>query len=137
MSEKPEKEIEDYIAEYEQEVAKLQNKIQESFSSTLTKLLQESKLIESISWTQYTCYFNDGDECYFSVYAEDLTVNEEDWYDIKDNGKWADETDLVESISSLIMNTPDEIMKSIFGDHCEITVSKNGDVNVSDYENHD
>lgn len=31
--------------------------------------------LQSISWTQYSPYFNDGDECVFSAHTDDFSVN--------------------------------------------------------------
>ena len=40
----------------------------------------------SIYWTQYTPYFNDGDECYFSVHDLNIAIREEDEADFPYGG---------------------------------------------------
>ena len=44
--------------------------IQEEFPKMFEELFERSEIIESVSWTQFTDYFNDGDECTFSAHLD-------------------------------------------------------------------
>jgi ArsR family metal-binding transcriptional regulator len=44
-------------------------------SEALTAVFEEYPQVESISWTQYTPYFNDGDACEFSVNSYSIELN--------------------------------------------------------------
>jgi hypothetical protein len=101
------------------------------------KIFEKYPELESFSWCQYTCYFNDGDELYFSVYADDYTIsingkNYGTWYN-KD-GAWQNQAQ--KEISQLIYGVED-ILKDLYGDHTEITMYRDGEVSQSEYTNHD
>lgn len=60
--------------------------ISKDFPLLFTELFEQSKLINSLSWTQYTPYFMDGDECIFGVNLDYVYINGEynddvDWFD--------------------------------------------------------
>lgn len=95
--------------------------------------------VKSFSWTQYTPYFNDGEECvfgvndYFQVELEDGTELEE----VCDNPYWRQrkidageeltlEDNLGVALSELVGGIDDDTMKSLFGDHVRITVNREG-----------
>lgn len=95
--------------------------------------------VKSFSWTQYTPYFNDGDECvfgvndYFRVELEDGTELE-DVYDSSyrnqrkiDAGEELDlEDNLGVALSELVSGIDNDTMKSLFGDHVRVTVNREG-----------
>lgn len=116
----------------------------------------------SFSWTQYTPYFNDGDECVFSVHAEYGTTlkfeGESDDEDEEDDGetfssynaKYADPSVELPSyyadvprwkfnvggdVASLIGGVDDDTMKALFGDHVRVTVTREGI--DTEYHEHD
>lgn len=77
------------------------------------KLFTQFPLLESISWTQYTPYFNDGDVCNFRSchgYAE--TVPETGDFD--------------DAVADTLSLFDDEDMEWAFGDHVRVTVTRNG-----------
>ena len=125
------------VDEYHKKITKLQKKIQKTFSKTISELLECSELIDNISWSQYTLYFNDGDECYFNVYYDEISVNEESIYDLEWYEVNKEETSIVNAIRDTIGSTPEDIMKELFGNHVEVTVYKDGSVTVNEYEDHD
>ena len=83
---------------------------------------------ESFSWQQYTPYFNDGDECTFSVRSdiEEFTWGDEE-YDY-DNyvEKGTPQYDFTVAASKLVSSIDDEYMRSMFGDHVKVVVSRDG-----------
>jgi len=70
--------------------AEVAEEAEKMFKEGTKALFDAYEDLKSFSWRQYTCYFNDGDTCYFSVYNDSysLSVNgkdEEDDYDDEDS----------------------------------------------------
>lgn len=114
--------------------------------------------LESFGWTQYTPYFNDGEACIFYANTDYLIINEQyaedsNWYS-KENvtnwGQWnptlktyegrVEEpntnynqtlVDAYDEIVDFLGNFDNDFYLSKFGDHAEITVTRNG-VDISD-----
>jgi hypothetical protein len=136
---------------YEQNRLELVNALREEFSSLFIPLFEKSKLIESISWVQYTDYFNDGDACNFHANTEEIYINDEyeyelDWYswrvDSSSNNEIGPEVNIEESrivneIKTLINKFSYETLEELFGDHKMITLKKDGTLVVNSYTNHD
>src|SRR5689334_3768923 len=53
---------------------------QAAFQEGTAKLFELFPAMESFGWTQYTPYFNDGEECVFSANTEYPTINGEKEY---------------------------------------------------------
>lgn len=89
--------------------------------------------IESVSWRQYTPYFNDGDECEFGVRNDhdSISIDGKDYYD-DDNYK--KEEDRFKKVAAVLQSVPDEFYKDLFGDHSEITVKADGTIETEQYE---
>lgn len=141
---------------FEEKKKALVEELRKEFPAMFTELFAQSKRIDSITWRQYTPYFNDGDTCEFGVYADEPEVNEMslydiDWYDWKhryytqgdpryanlltDNPKIdIAECQLVEAFGDVIESIPEDFMKDLFGDHCEVTIRRDGTVDVNDYD---
>lgn len=63
--------IKSRIAEINKQKEELTAQLRKDFAPMLKPLFEKSEgKIKSISWNQYTPYFNDGDECTFSVHAD-------------------------------------------------------------------
>lgn len=105
----------------------------EAFKEASTELFDKHPKLESFSWTQYTPYFNDGDECCFSVHYDCPDINGEYGYDLDEKN-----TDLIAAqrdCEKLIKQFDEEDMKAMFGDHVQVTVTR-GSVETEGY-NHD
>lgn len=68
--------------EFELRKKQFVEELRKDFPVIFVHLFEKSELIESISWTQYTPYFNDGSECVFRVHT-DLYVNDEYYEDVE------------------------------------------------------
>jgi hypothetical protein len=120
------------------------------FSEISKDIFTNNPQLNSFSWNQYTPYFNDGDTCYFSVNRDYYKINEssdniDSW--TLNNEKYSKDLDLVElgfdSLESLkkAYNDIDELMnifddsdlEEMFDDHVEITVYRDGRIEVDDY----
>jgi len=99
----------------------------------------------SFSWTQYTPYFNDGDECVFSVHDYfDVTNTNGDllWEDLdawgaeysrKQGKELTREQEASEVLSTLVGGIDDDTMKALFGDHVRVTVTREG-IDIEEYD---
>lgn len=64
--------------------AELLESLRKEFPELFKPLMSQLKNIETIGWTQYTPYFNDGEECTFSAHTDDLMVDDEYEYERDD-----------------------------------------------------
>lgn len=148
--------IRQQLEEFDNKKKSLVDELRKEFPSMFAPLFEQSKLIESIGWTAYTPYFNDGDECKFRVNTSDLYVNGEydgdieflDWklrYYLKGDEEYKnilienpklslEEYKIVEGFKSLLESIPKDFHKDLFGDHCKVTMYKNGTIEVEEYE---
>lgn len=91
--------------------------------------------VTKVRWTQYTPYFNDGDECVFTVHADcELAFGDDDElqdaWDRKDRDAVAP---IYKAARQLVDGVPDEVMEAVFGDHAEITATRDG-FDVEEYQ---
>ncbi len=137
----------------------LLEELRAEFPKMFTELFNKSKIIESIGWKQYTVYFADGDECTFSVYQDEIDVNEEyeddlEWYDwrikyyLKGDNQYKnileknpnlniEDYKILQEFKEVLQSIPKDFYKDLFGDHKQITIYKDGTINVEEYTNHD
>jgi hypothetical protein len=182
------------VATVQAKIEGLQKEAQESgqklFNETATKLFEAFPFVAQVQWTQFTPYFNDGDECTFSAYAEDASLQTaadvEEESDVHENGaefhskcekvivhydnnpnyiphpqpQWGTpEYKAASAAGRLSRHTrreepnpdydptyeeaeeawrkflgafPDDVYKSLFGDHALVTLAKSG-VEVGEY----
>jgi hypothetical protein len=119
--------------------------------------------LESFSWRQYTNYFNDGEECYFSANVDDLEINGFTEYEddeLEEDGRlnillmsqeqiWKsgsgnvhnemfDEKalEIVNNIKMFLSHFDEDDLKDAFGDHKKVLVMATG-VALIDYTDHD
>jgi hypothetical protein len=93
----------------------------------IQKILEEYDA-ESISWNQYTPYFNDGDRCEFEtdICCADIVTNNNRSKVIQ-----AELDDLISPIDDI------SLLEDMFGSEVEVTVLKTGEVIIEDYSDHD
>ena len=135
------------LSVFEEKKIALVNELRQEFPKIMQPLFEQSKKIDSFSWTQYTPYFNDGDECYFGVNDVD-EVNGAHIYDCKflekEIGPWAARTPnpdydayefgIYTEIADIISSIPEDFLKDLFGDHVQVTVNRDGTISVETYE---
>ena len=114
-----------------QEIAKVE------FEKEAKSLLDEMN-IDSFTWQQYTPYFNDGDACVFGVYADDPKINGMDYYEAGDyvaynDPRYEEMQAPYRRIVKFVNEFSEEDLLFMFGDHVEVTVSRDG-IEVDDYD---
>ena len=129
-------------------------------NKTLKHIFEKYPTLESFGWTQYTPYFNDGEACVFYADTDYITVNDEylddaSWSQeirVLNWGTWNQELKKYEGridepnpdydpvlseasneITSFLNNFDNDFYLSKFGDHAQITVTRDG-VDISDYD---
>lgn len=140
--------------------AEAQQMASDAFDSFCKEIFEKHPKIESFGWSQFTPYFNDGDTCTFSVNTDYISINGEYVDDSKwvnettvvDWGTWNRELRIYEGrvevpnldydaelakgsdeITEFLRNFDNDFYITRFGDHAEITVTKDG-VDVDEYE---
>ena len=140
--------------------AEAQQMASDAFDSFCKEIFEKHPKIESFGWSQYTPYFNDGDTCTFSANVDYISINGEYVDDSKwvnettvvDWGTWNRDLRIYEGrvevpnldydselskgadeITEFLRNFDNDFYITRFGDHAEITVSKDG-VDVDEYE---
>lgn len=127
--------------EIEEQKRLLKIQFQTEFNNIVRDFFIAVPTIKSVSWTQYTPYFNDGDSCEFSVndlfFASDENDDMESWREFDEDGQFSDylssvkkylsdeEYELCETLSTLI-NSNEDIMEDVFGDHVMVVLRADG-----------
>lgn len=107
--------------------------------------------VEAVRWPQYTPSFNDGDPCTFSV--GDVTVklkgtdekNDEDGdEDYEDEDGFLDSySDRVKAIKGLgdamdeigaALSENEDVLEQVFSNNVKVTVSRDGKIEIDDYD---
>jgi hypothetical protein len=142
--------IDEAMRQYQIQINLLQAKFRDEFTSISSSFFEAVPSIKSITWSQYTPYFSDGDECIFSVnsieFASDENEDQETYRDFSDEDEFScelyslknknklspEQITLCEKMEEIIQSN-DNLMKDIFGDHVLVILTK-GASNVSDYK---
>lgn len=134
--------------------------IRDNFKDLFVGFFEKHPAVECIGWTQYTPYFNDGDTCEFNVHDfgyrtfADADNDQYIWGGSVTGRYWDYPTrtyvvGLTEDqialgyteemcadwneLDSALRGIPDDIYEDLFGDHAQITVTREG-VTVDEYE---
>jgi hypothetical protein len=124
-------------------------KVKNFFLKGMNKIFEMYPEVKSVSWTQYTPYFNDGEECTFGAHTDYFSVNsytdyndegEEGTINVLDydynNGrqyKYHKGKEIHDAIQSFLDQLDDDDYKTMFGDHAEVIVRKD-EITVEEYE---
>lgn len=147
--------IKEEFAAFDGKRKALATELRKEFPSLLAPLFEKSKKIESVAWSQYTPYFNDGDECVFGVRNDELEINGEDeyslpWYDwrvkhfltkgeyrkeIESNSALdIEECKIIQEFKDVLSSIPDEVYRDLFGDHVQVIVRGDGTIETEEAE---
>ena len=105
--------------------------VKEAFLEASNEVFNKYPNIESFSWTQYTPYFNDGDECTFSAQTEypQLTFTDGTEIDINYGEGDADAEVVAKEIAAVktfLAQFDESDYEEMFGDHVRVVVSRKG-----------
>lgn len=138
------------------------DKAKKAFTKRLNKLFTEHKGLHAITWRQYTEFFNDGspldfrypsgydDQVFLNgqhVYGDSYSVDVDIRFENSENGKAAavidgldtrkfDDLDF-EVVSKAIGDINASHLVAMFGNHSQITVYRDGRIDVTEYRDHD
>jgi len=103
-----------------------------SFNSVFVK----HPILESVRWTQYTPYFNDGDVCEFGVYDIIVKITGVGYCDSCSTNNIATIKPIFDDINLIERNMLELklVMQIAFGDHTQITIDRNGKITQEVYE---
>jgi hypothetical protein len=125
-------------------------KLQDTFQKAFAAFWEEHPKIVSVSWLQYTDYFNDGEECIFR--ARDMVpftnrmVKKDNWnstyidrYDYVPDKDDMSESEYNSAIDALdkILELPSNVFLDTYGDHVRVTVYKDGTTVLQVFTDHD
>lgn len=154
---KPLQELQKTIAELEEAKVAAAEKAKEKLAPALQQFLKDYPFIKTIAWTQYAPYFNDGEECIFSVheiYFCTEEVEEYNYHTVEENGFSAGGTftnfnkyggkefiakgltkEIYDEASNLsnTLEAAEDLLKEVFGNHVAVLVTSKG-IDVQDYE---
>jgi hypothetical protein len=127
----------------------LRNQVKAVLADGIQDFMKEHPSVKALGWTQYTPYFNDGEECVFSVNGFHASTKDEDERseDLYDEG-WVevysyksskaeegfgaqDWSDLIEFTK--VLGDAEEDLRYAFGDHVRVIVTQNG-IDVEEHE---
>jgi hypothetical protein len=121
-------------------------KVESIFKTAALELFVEYPVLKSISWSQYTPYFNDGERCYFSSnhsYAAIKFVESDESQDEDEEDEYQEgfDKDSVtpkqlkagNAAEKFLDNFDDDDMENLFGDGVKVIITKDG-IEVEDYD---
>jgi len=134
------------IRAYQDVVGVLRKELCADVKDEIQRTMASYPQIIGIRWTQYTPYFNDGNECIFGVgevrvrlagTPEDGGDYEDGYLDSYNLGEYSRERHeyvyeteeakqaaaIINEVGDFIAKIPDDVMKDSFGDHVQITVT--------------
>jgi hypothetical protein len=115
-----------FKAEVEELRMKLQKTGEQFLAQNFKELFEKYPKLETISWSQYTPYFNDGEECTFRSNHKYADIEGIDYND--------KEYEIIEKeLQDFMGQFDDELLCNLFGDHVQLVVSKEG-ISVEDYD---
>lgn len=114
------------------------DRLKKEYSKTASEVLQQGfkdifekyPEVETISWTQYTPYFNDGDVCEFNVHS-DVEINGKSEWDLEEGEK---ASPAYQDASDLLTAIDEYVFEHIYGDHVKVTIHRDGKADVDEYE---
>jgi hypothetical protein len=97
--------------------------------------------LQSVSWRQYTPYFNDGDECVFHTHIDTYSLNVngccpdygDDEYEEGQELTKPEHDEIADEVCDFLNQIDDEDFKHIYGDHVRVTLHRDGTSETDEY----
>jgi hypothetical protein len=125
------------LSEYnalEQEISRKREAVVEAikpkFHEPFAKFFEAHEELEALWFCAYTPYFNDGEECIFSVRETYGVVGDDEYvygYGDEPVAKSIREAD------DIVHSLPEDVIRGLFGDHVKVVITRDG-VNVEEYD---
>lgn len=145
-------EVATFKLEMEAFAKEIRQKGEDLLKQGFKSFLDKYPYVGSVSWTQYTIYFNDGDVCPFYINDFQLSIrpqegegysqNKDDEFEIDMYGSDQEDCEYVtqecfDDLTSLEEGCKEieDTVKLIFGDHVQITATREG-FEIESYEDH-
>lgn len=129
--------IEKLQKEYLDIKSKYSEELSEKYVYLFEEVFQKYPELKSFSFSAYTPYFNDGDECVFRINSVS-EINGIDIYNYFDvAGRLFSESSMkkvIDEIDAINFKLDSSIFQAAFGDHKIVTVARNMTVDIDDYE---
>jgi hypothetical protein len=136
-------ELKKLSATYREQVEQMQKNLANEMKGAFKTFFNDNPDVAALAWTQFTPYFNDGDECIFNVHdiypvtaeeLEEIKAGDLNIYDLwereEEKEDWRKKADAFIHVLSTIDNS---IFKATFGDHCKVIATREG-FDVEEYE---
>jgi len=110
--------------------------IRKDFFPILKPVFDKYPDAQKVSWRQYTPYFNDGDECIFGMHGgyDSIDINGVDYYN-DENYEKPEKKEMFNEFADTLGAISEEFYKDLFGDHVEVTILRNGEIETEEYDN--
>lgn len=126
---------------------KLAEEGEDAVKELFKELFDKHPQLASVTWRQYTPYFNDGDPCYFRVGEFEADFDDEEYDEEEDEDEEVVEEDATEevveepidydaineAVADLESSLPEDVLEYVFGDHVKITATRDG-FEITEYE---
>lgn len=126
---------------YTEAKQKMQDEAGAAFKELAADFFEKFPKVNSFAWTQYTPYWNDGEQCQFGVNNDSYSIflnggNADYDEDYEEGQELDDATDskASEAVSKFLQQFDDEILQDLYGDHCKVTVNRDGTAETEEYE---
>lgn len=103
---------------------------EDALKEAFKEVFDKHPSLYSISWRQYTPYFNDGDPCYFRVSEYEIEYVEDEDDEAAAND---DQNKAAADVEKLFSDLDDDLLESILGDHIRVEVTAEG-ISVKEYD---
>lgn len=127
--------INEIVADYKQKKNILVQSVTTALQRSAIDIFDKYPKLKSFGFQAYTPYFNDGEECAYSVRHDRwaIMLNDAPNHDHHTEDMMFNEA---ESVSEFLSQISDDIYLDLFGDHKQITFMRDG-VTIQDYTDHD
>lgn len=125
--------IDSLVQEFQNKKTELVNQLKVEFPNLFSEVFEKYPNLEAFQWTQYTPYFNDGDECVFGVnecYYLKKIGNEE----FTDSYTKEEDQVISNEINSILGQIDNDSMRTMFGDHIEIELYRDSTLKINEYD---
>lgn len=129
--------VQEIAEKWAQSKKQMTEELRREFEPELMQFFIDNPTLAEVRWPQYAPYFNDGDECIFSVHEPTITFADGSEFEYLWQTPKTKAEELWHDIADLLQTMPKKVMKDMYGTDVEVVVTREG-IEVRDYSgNHD